>query len=155
MLQKISETSVKNELGCRDDIVPKAVGTRRHHRYRVESMQQSFATQSLHPVFGGGCGRLLHALEVPSGIYSFWHDVIPTFKGFLHLYKVIHVELWLVAYNLDVFRMPLALACAKITPFLTSTVKTYTRGVTLPISVHGTFTVSVLNERIRKILITL
>ena len=34
----------------------------------------------------GGCGRLLHALTVPSCIYSFWHGVIPTsyfiFKDF-------------------------------------------------------------------------
>ena len=28
--KKISETSIKNEVGCRDDTVPKTVGTRRH-----------------------------------------------------------------------------------------------------------------------------
>ena len=33
---------IKNEVGCRDDTVPKTVDTRRH--WRSESMQQSSAT---------------------------------------------------------------------------------------------------------------
>ena len=40
-------------------------------------MQQSSATPPYILVFGG-CGRLLHALNPPSCIYSFWHGVIPT-----------------------------------------------------------------------------
>ena len=36
-MRKMSETSVKNEEGCRDDTMPKTVETRRH----CESMQQS------------------------------------------------------------------------------------------------------------------
>ena len=48
MAEKMSGTSVKiikNEVGCRDDTVPKTEeGTAR----RIESMQQSSATPSLH-----------------------------------------------------------------------------------------------------------
>ena len=48
-LLQLHETSIKMKyVGCRDDTVPKTVVTRRHHRYRVESLQQSAATSSLH-----------------------------------------------------------------------------------------------------------
>ena len=39
-LEKISVKIIKNEVGCRDDTVPKTVDTTR----RIESMQQSSAT---------------------------------------------------------------------------------------------------------------
>ena len=83
--KKMSETSVKiikNEVSCRDDTVPKTVDTRKHCKvYRVESMQQSSATPSLHLCFSGlqkivACSQPY--LAVLSCIYSFWHCVIPT-----------------------------------------------------------------------------
>ena len=60
---------------CRDDThMPKTVDTRKHCKvYRVESMQQSSATPSLHIV---ACSQPY--LAVLSCIYSFWHGVIPT-----------------------------------------------------------------------------
>ena len=82
MAEKMSGTSVKiikNEVGCRDDTVPllKQEGTAR----RIESMQQSSATPSLHLWFLGvaeDCCMLSILLAVPSCFNSFWHGVIPT-----------------------------------------------------------------------------
>ena len=68
---------IKNEVGCRDDTVPKQEGTAR----RIESMQQSSATPSLHLWFLGvaeDCCMLSILLAVPSCFNSFWHGVIPT-----------------------------------------------------------------------------
>ena len=71
---------IKNEVGCRDDTVPKLLkqeGTVR----RIESMQQSSATPSLHLWFLGvaeDCCMLSILLAVPSCFNSFWHGVIPT-----------------------------------------------------------------------------
>ena len=48
---------------------------------RIESMQQSSATQSLHLWFLGvaeDCCMLSILLAVPSCFNSFWHGVIPT-----------------------------------------------------------------------------
>ena len=81
----MSETSVKiikNEIGCRDDTVPKTVDTRRHcMQGMVECMQQSSVTPSLHLGFWGlqkivACSQSY--LAVPFCIYSFWHGIIPT-----------------------------------------------------------------------------
>ena len=82
MAEKISGTSVKiikNEVGCRDDTVPKPVETRIGTARRIESMQQSSATPSLH-VFGvvEDCCMLSILLAVPSCFNRFWHGVIPT-----------------------------------------------------------------------------
>ena len=71
---------IKNEVGCRDDTTTKLYiqeGTAR----RIESMQQSSATPSLHLWFLGvveDCCMLSFLLAVPSCRYSFWHSVIPT-----------------------------------------------------------------------------
>ena len=62
----------KNEVGCRDDTVPKI---QEDTARRSESMQQSSTTPKNQDV---GIG-LLHALTVSSCIYSFWHGVIPAF----------------------------------------------------------------------------
>ena len=51
----MSETSVKIEIRCRDDTVPKTVDTRSH-------MQQFPQPPPYISVFWG-CGRLLHALN--------------------------------------------------------------------------------------------
>ena len=51
--KKISETSIKNEVECRDDTVPKTVGIQEGTARRSESMQQSSATQSLLLCFWG------------------------------------------------------------------------------------------------------
>ena len=83
MAEKMSGTSVKiieNEVGCRDDTVPKLLkqeGTAR----RIESMQQSSTTPSLHLWFLGvaeDCCMLSILLAVPFYFNSFWHGVIPT-----------------------------------------------------------------------------
>ena len=52
----------KNEVGYRDDTVPKTVNIRRH------SLQQSFATPK---ISGLGCGRLLHTLTPPRSAFSY------------------------------------------------------------------------------------
>ena len=59
------------EVKCRDDIMPKTVDTRKYTARRIESMQQSSATQSL-------------PFTVLSCIYSYWHDVITTFYFIFH-----------------------------------------------------------------------
>ena len=97
MAEKMSGTSVKiikNEVGCRDDTVPKLLkqeGTAR----RIESMQQSSATPSLHLWFLGvaeDCCMLSILLAVPSCFNSFWHGVIPTsYFIFNDFYTCIHV----------------------------------------------------------------
>ena len=87
--QKWTHPSIKlfkNEEGCRDNTVPKAVDRRRPCEvYRSESMQQSSVTPSLHLFFGVGCEKLLHTLTSTlqglldrSCINSFWHGFIPT-----------------------------------------------------------------------------
>ena len=79
----ISVTSIKiikNEIGCRDDTMPKTVGTRRHCE-EDESMQQSSATPKKSRCREGvaeDCCMLSILLAVPSCTYSFWHGVIPT-----------------------------------------------------------------------------
>ena len=71
---------IKNEIGCRDDTVPKTVGTRRHGEEDGEH-----ATIFRNPLptsrFLGvaeDCCMLSILLAVPSCTYSFWHSVIPT-----------------------------------------------------------------------------
>ena len=61
MAEKMSETGVKiikNEVGCRDDTVPKTVETRRH-------CEEDCCMLSILPA-------------VPSCFNSFWHGVLPT-----------------------------------------------------------------------------
>ena len=71
---------IKNEVGCRDDTVPKLLkqeGTAR----RIESMQQSSATpknQRCREEVAEDCYMLSILLAVPSCFNSFWHGVIPT-----------------------------------------------------------------------------
>ena len=73
--------SIHNE-GYRDDTVPKTINTRRHCEVGLRvfnNLSQPPKTE----MWGGGCGRLLHALNplyfvVPSCVNSFWHGVIPT-----------------------------------------------------------------------------
>ena len=81
MAEKMSGTSVKiikNKIGmtpCQKLL--KQEGTAR----RIESMQQSSATPSLHLWFLGvaeDCCMLSILLAVPSCFNSFWHGVIPT-----------------------------------------------------------------------------
>ena len=72
MAGKISVKIIKNEVGCRDDTMPKTVvqiqeGTAR----RIESMQQSSTTPSLYILVFGGCGRLLHALNPPHSTFLY------------------------------------------------------------------------------------
>ena len=83
MAEKMSGTSVKiikNEVGCRDDTVPKTVETRRHCE-EDRACNNLPATQSLHLWFLGvaeDCCMLSILLAVPSCFNSFWHGVIPT-----------------------------------------------------------------------------
>ena len=72
--------SIKNEIGCRDDTVPKTVGTRRHceedgeHATIFRNPQKSRCREGV----AEDCCMLSILLAVPSCTYSFWHGVIPT-----------------------------------------------------------------------------
>ena len=62
---KMSETSVKiskNEIGCREDTVPKTVDTRRHCKVWLTACNNLPQPPPYISVFGS-CGRLLHALN--------------------------------------------------------------------------------------------
>ena len=71
---------IKNEIGCRDDTVPKTVGTRRHceedgeHATIFRNPQKSRCREGV----AEDCCMLSILLAVPSCTYSFWHGVIPT-----------------------------------------------------------------------------
>ena len=102
MAEKMSGTSVKiikNEVGCRDDTVPKTVGTRGTAR-RIESMQQSSATQSLHLWFLGvaeDCCMLSILLAVPlvPTVFGTVSSLHPT--SFLMIFTlVLNVMMWTV-----------------------------------------------------------
>ena len=54
----VSETSIKNEVGCKDDTVPKTVETRKQLRACNNLLQPPPYILDF-----GGCGRLLHALN--------------------------------------------------------------------------------------------
>ena len=64
----MSETSVKiikNEVGCRDDTVPKTVDTRKHCKVGLRACNNLPQCPPYIFVFRG-CGRLLHALNPTS-----------------------------------------------------------------------------------------
>ena len=71
---------IKNKIGCRDDTVPKAVGTRRHceedgeHVTIFRNPQKSRCREGV----AEDCYMLSILLAVPSCTYSFWRGVIPT-----------------------------------------------------------------------------
>ena len=79
----MSETSVKiikNEVGCRDDTVPKTVETRRHCEEDLEhaTIFRNTLPTSLFLGVAEHCCMLSLLLAVPSCFNSFWHGVIPT-----------------------------------------------------------------------------
>ena len=85
--KKMSWTSVKiikNEVGCRDDTVPKTVETRRHceEDWEHATIFRNPLPTSL--VFGG-CGRLLHALNPPRSAFLFQQ-----FLARCHPYILLH-----------------------------------------------------------------
>ena len=64
---------IKNEVGCRDDTVPKTVDTRRHatiFRNPQKLRCRDWVAED--------CYMFSLLLAVHSCIYSFWHSVIPT-----------------------------------------------------------------------------
>ena len=71
---------IKNEVGCRDDTVPKTVDTRRHCEEEWEHATIFRNPQKLRcrDWVAEDCCMLSLLLAVPSCIYSFWHGVIPT-----------------------------------------------------------------------------
>ena len=72
---------IKNEVGCRDDTVPKTVETRRHCEEDWEHATIFRNPLLLHLWFLGvaeDCCMLSILLAVPSCFNSFWHGVIPT-----------------------------------------------------------------------------
>ena len=77
---------IKNEIGCRDDTVPKTVGTRRHceedgeHATIFRNPQKSRCREGV----AEDCCMLSILLAVPSCTYSFWHGVIPTSYFIFH-----------------------------------------------------------------------
>ena len=71
---------IKNEVGCRDDTVPKTVGTRRHCEEEREhaTIFRNLQKQRCRDWVAEDCCMLSLLLAVPSCTYSFWHGVIPT-----------------------------------------------------------------------------
>ena len=70
-LKKMSGTSVKiikNEVGCRDDAMPKTVETRKALRGGLRVCNNLPQPHPYILVFGG-CGRLLHALNPPCSAF--------------------------------------------------------------------------------------
>ena len=68
--KKLSIKIIKNEVGCRDDTVPKTGDTRRHCEVELTVCNNLPQPPSLHLVLGGGggggCGRLLHTVNSTS-----------------------------------------------------------------------------------------
>ena len=58
----MSEISIKNEVGCRDDTMPKTVDTRKHCKVGLRACNNLPQPPPYIFVFRG-CGRLLHALN--------------------------------------------------------------------------------------------
>ena len=89
---------IKNEIGCRDDTVPKTVGTRRHceedgeHATIFRNPQKARCREGV----AEDCCMLSILLTVPSCTYSFWHGVIPTsyFIFILVLQFFMHAARW-------------------------------------------------------------
>ena len=71
---------IKNEVGCRDDTVPKTADTRRHCEAEWEHATIFRNPQKLRcrDWVAEDCCMLSLRLAVPSCICSFWHGVIPT-----------------------------------------------------------------------------
>ena len=82
---------IKNEVGCRDDTVPKLLkqeGTVR----RIESMQQSSATpknQRCREGIAEDCCMLSILLAVPSCFNSFWHSQSLHPTSFLMIFTLV------------------------------------------------------------------
>ena len=69
---------IKNEVGCRDDTVPKTGDIRRH--CEVELTVYNNLPQPLKRDVGRGVAEDCQLyLAVPSCVTCFWHGVIPTF----------------------------------------------------------------------------
>ena len=90
---KTSIKIIKNEIGCRDDTVPKTVGTRRHCEEDGEH-----ATIFRNPLptsrFLGvaeDCCMLSILLAVPSCTYSFWHVLHPI--SFLMIFILVYIHI--------------------------------------------------------------
>ena len=61
---------VKNEVGCRDDTVPKTVDTRKAPQAGLRACNNLPQPNPYILIFEG-CGRLLHALNPPRSAFSF------------------------------------------------------------------------------------
>ena len=68
----------KNEVGCRDDTMPKTVGTRRHCEGEHATIFRNPQKPRCRDWVAEDCCMLSLLLAVPSCTYSFWHGVIPT-----------------------------------------------------------------------------
>ena len=94
MAEKMSGTSVKiikNEVGCRDDTMPKTI--EQEGSARIESMQQSFTTPSLHLGFWGlrkivACSQSSHCLLV-SIVFGTVSSLHPTCTSFLMIFTLV------------------------------------------------------------------
>ena len=76
----------KNEVGCRDDTVPKTADMKKTLRGRVRACN-NLPQPNPYILFLGvaeDCCMLSLFLAVPSCICSFWHGVIPTFYFILN-----------------------------------------------------------------------
>ena len=83
----MSETSIKiikNEVGCRDDTVPKTVEYKKALRGGVRACNNLPQPNPYILVFGG-CGRLLHALTPPRSAFLYLQ-----FLARCHPYILLH-----------------------------------------------------------------
>ena len=93
---------IKNEIGCRDDTVPKTIETRRHCEEDWEHAT-IFCNRLPTSWFLGvaeDCCMLSILLTVPSCFNSFWHGVIPTsYFIFNDFYTCIHIPTSYFIFN--------------------------------------------------------
>ena len=95
----MSETSVKiikNEIRCRDDTVPKTVGTRSHCKVWLRACNNLPQPPPYILVFGG-CGRLLHALN-----HTLQWLLVPTVFGTA---SSLHLISFLMIFTLVYYRL--------------------------------------------------
>ena len=93
----MSETSVKiikNEIRCRDDTVPKTVGTRSHCKVWLRACNNLPQPPPYILVFWG-CGRLLHALN-----HTLQWLLVPTVFGTVSsLHLISFLMIFTLVYN--------------------------------------------------------
>ena len=94
MAEKMSGISVKiikNEVGCRDDTVPKTVETRRH----CEGLRACNNPLPTSLVFG----RLLHALNPPRSAFLFQQSLARCHPYILLRFSLVYMKTTIMQHN--------------------------------------------------------